>query len=305
MKLLSRKQADDNQGRNMRDQAGRTAPVFSYYSRRTPEAGHATRFDKTSAVASGDNPTWLRYLPSLVSLALVGVAALYLTTLSASPRINIASDPHQTSVVQSVDVYQSSAKELFESSLLNRSKLTIDTSGLASKFEDEFPELGEVVIAIPLFGRRPIIQTRPADPELILSGNGGSFVIDKDGVPVLKAQQLTSSVRDTLPVIRDDSDTTIELGKQILTSELVAFVSTMQEQFKAKSINVEAYTFPALANELHVRLAGKGYYLKFNTEASARVQTGTFIALEEMLNREGIVPAEYIDLRVEERAYYK
>ncbi len=305
MKFPHRKKPEVMQGRNTRERSGQKAPVFSYHSQRSAELGHTARRAVTDTVRIHDRPLWVKYMPSLVSLAIVGAAAVYLTTLSTNPRVSVVSDPKKPVIVQSNEVYQEAAAEMFNDSILNKSKLTIDTTVLADKMESKFPELGEVVVTIPLFGRRPLIQTQPASPKIILSGNGGSFVIDNDGVPILRAQQLASSLKDTLPVIRDDSDTTIELGKQILTSELVSFVGVLQHQFKAKDITIEEYSFPALANELHVRLAGKGYYLKFNTEADARVQVGTYIALEELLARDDKTPSEYIDLRVEERAYYK
>lgn len=305
MKLLKRKKANQTPVRTPRDPGGRSAPVFSYYSKRSAETDVTTRSYHPGNDGKPSNATWVKYLPSILSLGIVLGALGYITTLSTKPRVIVASNPSELLVIQPNEIYESAASKLFSSSLLNQNKLTLNTIKIAQQLQAQFPELGDVIVTIPLIGRKPIIQTRPSTPALILTGNGGSFVIDKQGRPVLKANQLASSVRDKLAVVTDGSDTTIELGKQLLTTDLVSFVASLQDQFAAKAIQVESYTFPALANELHVKLAGKGYYIKFNTEVDARQQVGTYLAVIDRLDSENISPAEYIDVRVEERAYYR
>ena len=64
-------------------------------------------------------------------------------------------------------------------------------------------------------------------------------------------------------------------------------------------------TLPPAASELDVKIAGKPYFVKFNLQADdARRQAGTFLATQAQLQRKGITPAQYIDVRVEGRAYY-
>ncbi len=86
---------------------------------------------------------------------------------------------------------------------------------------------------------------------------------------------------------------------------MIQFITRLDSQLKAEKLEVQAYTLPLLANELHVRLQGQGYYMKFNTENDSRVQVGTYLAVIEKLNSAGQAPTEYIDFRIEERAYYK
>lgn len=282
------------------------ARVFSYYSNRSPATGPRIA-DRQAEVPSRTNPTrrrWLVYLPSLVSIVGVLSAFIYLTTLSSKPRVEIKTGTTLVAV-QKESVYQAAASQLINESLLSRSKLTADTDALAEKLMNKFPELGDVAVIIPLIGRRAVFEIRPAQPVLVLVGSSGSYIIDSTGRPVLAASQLASSIRDKLPVVSDDSGTEIKLGKQLFTSELVSFISDLSAQFKAKGISVESYELPFLANEVHLHLEGKGYVIKFNTENDARQQAGTYLALAEKLQADGVVPAEYVDVRIDERAYYK
>jgi hypothetical protein len=305
--MFRRKKQEQPTVRNPQN-SGAKAPVFSYYSSRSSSADpKAGRNMAGLAAASMPKRTswWLIYLPSLLSIFLVILSALYVTTLTSEPRINITSQNGRPAVVQDTVIYERAAEKLLTSSLFNKSKLTINTDKLAADMQKQFPELGDIVVTVPLIGRKLIIQVQPALPSLILTGQGGSYVIDDSGTAVLASSQLLSSVRDTLPVIADDSGIDIEIGKQILTTDLVAFVGELAAQLKAKQLQVQAYSLPARANELHLRLEGKGYYVKFNTEIDARLQVGTYLALIEKLNADGVTPAEYVDVRVEERSYYK
>lgn len=303
--ILRRNKDSQESLRATRNPDGQKAPVFSYYSSRSGQDTHNVARNMAPGIKKKRNIWWLNYFPSLLSLAIVVAAGLYLTTLSVKPKIDISSPGNRPMVVQDVEVYQSSAEKLMKKSLLNRSKLTIDTDKLASQLAAEFPELGEIVVTIPLVSRRPVIQVQPSTPAIVLSGQGGSFIVDVTGRPVLKASQLVSATKDMLPKVADDSGSSIEIGKQLLTTDLVAFIGLVQAHFNAKNVRVQSYTLPALANELHVRLEGQGYYIKLNTETDARLQVGTYLAVIEKLTADGVVPAEYIDVRVEERAYYR
>lgn len=309
MKFLGRKKEAVQPGRRSSVPGAKSAPVFSYYSSRSagPERPRNLRneHDGSRALQQRRTPWWLGYLPSFVALSTVALAALYVSTLTTSPRIEVIANENHPVVVQELGVYERAAKEELQSSIFSRSKLTINTNAVSNRLKERFPELGEIVVNVPLISRRPIIEVQPATPALIVSGQGGAFVIDDTGKPVLKASSLVSSAKDLLPVVTDDSGSSIELGKQLITTDLVAFIRQVDAQLKAKQQPIESYTLPALAAELHVLVRGQGYYVKFNTEADARQQVGTYLTVSERLQAEGKVPAEYIDVRVEERAYIK
>lgn len=306
MSFLKRKKNMPEQGRTQREPVSRgNAPVFSYYSKRSGETEVRSRSQQMETKRTRDRSLWLKYFPLLLSLGIVLLAAAYLTTLSTSPRVTIERNKDRLTVTQPTHVYETAAATILQRSLFNQSKLTINTDEVADALKAQFPELGDLVVTIPLIGRKPVIQTQPSTPSLILTGQSGSFIIDDNGRAVLASNQLASSIRDKLPVVSDGSEANVELGKQILTTDLVAFVTALQHQFAAKNTRVESYSFPALANELHVKVAGEGYYIKFNTDIDARQQIGTYIAVKERLENDNKLPSEYIDVRVEERAYIK
>lgn len=305
--MIFRRKKPDDTGRRI-PTAGKSAPVFSYYSSRSNQEmpGRARNMASDDTVKKRQGKVWwIGYLPAIISIAVVIISCIYATTLTTKPRIHITTIDGKPAVLQDIKVYESAAQKILERSVLNRSKLTIDTDKAAKEIQNKFPELGDIIITVPLIGRHPLIDAQPAVPAMVLSGKGGAFVIDVNGRPVLKASELKSSIKDKLPVVTDDSGSEIQIGKQLLPTDLVEFINKIDSYLKDKQVKVKFYSLPALANELHVHLEGTPYIVKCNTETDARLQVGTYLAINDKLKADGITPAEYIDVRIEERAYYR
>jgi hypothetical protein len=65
-------------------------------------------------------------------------------------------------------------------------------------------------------------------------------------------------------------------------------------------------SLPSNANELDIQIAGQPYEVKFNLHSDkAREQAGTYLATIASLQKQGITPSKYIDVRVDGRAYYQ
>lgn len=285
------------------------APVFSYYSNRSQPAAQPQTSSRSipanDSLKNKKHIAVLGYIPAILSLVIVFIAFTYITTLNTDPRIVISASDSSNVAVQSTDVYQQAAASILKSSVYNRSKLTIDSDKIAEQLKDKFPELGEMAVTVPLISRRPIITIQPATPAAILVGPNKSLVIDSYGRAVLDANLLNSGAADKIPTVKDDSITQDGLGKQVLSTDTVSFITDLNKYLTANNINVESYYIPEQSNEVHVYIAGKPYYIKFTADSDARVGVGSYLALNQKLEADNITPAEYIDLRVDERAYYK
>jgi uncharacterized Ntn-hydrolase superfamily protein len=56
---------------------------------------------------------------------------------------------------------------------------------------------------------------------------------------------------------------------------------------------------------LHLRIEGKAYLVKFNLRGDAREEAGAFLAVKQHLERAGKTPEQYIDVRVDNKTYYR
>lgn len=290
---------------NSREPVGRqpAAPVFSYYASRSRTDEKTGR--NVAAARVGATKNHLRQLPLLLAAAAIVISLGYTTTLTNTPKIVVRSSA-PSSVLQDNEVYQAGGQELLKQSLFNRNKLTINTDQIAEQMRQRFPELEAVVVSLPLMGHRPIIEIMPTEPALLMSSqNGGLYAIGAQGRALVRASDLPSEIRRSLLVVEDTTDLAIEPGQQVLPLPMMRFIRDVHKQLSAQQIQIDRVTLPPAAHELHVYPADEAYYVKFSLEADSRVQAGTYLAVRERLESERTEVKEYIDVRVEERAYYR
>lgn len=295
-----------------------TQPVFSYHAR----SSSRTEFDSggrrsgKSSILLANSAKPLRNMPRrwsrrvVVTLATVVVLALAINVLvlDRNPSVvTVADTEGQRLLLRDQKIYAEAAKAVLKSSLANTNKLTVDTTRIAETMKQQFPELENVAVTLPIAGRQPIVHVQPAKPALLLrTADGQIFVLNKMGRAVMDARQIRDASKLGLPVaIEDQSGLEVALGRTALPSDNVAFITEVLGQLKAKNIAVTALVLPAGTSELDVRVEGAPYIIKFNLHGDARAEVGSFLAVKQHLERKGKTPAEYIDVRVDNKAYYR
>ncbi len=286
--------------------------VFSYYSNNrndissTPLIKTNNRTVDSNILSRQNSGTRIiTHIPTIIATILILTSIAFATTLDNNPKILIGNIAQGNSLVRSTNTYQTEISKILSKTVLNKSKLTINTSSVSAQIQANFPEIERATVTLPILGRRPIIGLDPSDPTLILSSLGRSYIIGRDGVAMIRVSDLVGKSQPTLPVIEDESGLGLEQGKQVLTKETVVFITSLIQQLKLKNITVDTIILPHIANELHIKISGKPYIVKYNLQSDSRQQTGTFLAVKDKLESQNIIPAEYIDVRINERAYYK
>ncbi len=294
MKLRRNKQ----QARN-RPQTERSRGVFSYYNTRASAAA-VPRAEKNSDLRTYTKR--LRLLPTIVAAAVIVGSILFSLTLSSSVAVQYISDVPS---YRTEHAYSDKMAELLQAHIGSRTKVTINTDAVETAFLEAFPEVAAVQIRLPVLGRKPTVILDVRRPALILAAQTKSFILDDTGTAIAEMRQLPIEDRQDLLVLQDQSGLGIEVGSQAVTSGTVAFIQILQIQLAAQGLVIDQLTLPTVANELDIRLEGTAYYVKTDTSGDARLQAGTFLAVRDHLAGQGAAPAEYIDVRVEERAYYR
>jgi hypothetical protein len=293
------------------------AAVFSYHtaSRNAarPAAGNVGRDvyaqQRSAGAAAERRASSHRGLGKwpLVAIAVVFVALLVNSLfVGTTPRLERVGDARAAIFLRSPQTYEQAAAALMGKSLTNRTKLTIDTAGIASKMAQQYPELGTVTLLLPVVGYQPVLRVEPAAPALILTSAGGqSYVLDAIGRALITPSQAPNVSKLGLPVVTDQSGLPLQLGKQALPSTTTHFITEVTGQLQAVKLTIASLTLPKGTSELDVRLVGQPYFVKYNLMGNAREEAGSFLAVKQQLERDHKTPGQYIDVRVEGRAYYK
>lgn len=298
---MLRRSKKQGQGQPLRRQRQQTGAVFSYYQNRViPEQdslGSKTRPKRAKS----------HHLTTILGTLLLVFCLGYVLSINSQAKVVIVDgqDKAAPSELRNRETYEAAAQEMLKSSPLNYTKLTLNTNAFAEALTQRFPELANATVTLPLINRRPVIYLEPAHPAFILANKNGLYVVDEQGRALTKVDEQGSQAPARLPVITDETGQEVVLKTVVIPARQVQFMQEVQAQLNARQITVTAFTLPATPNQLLVKLQGLPYYLKLTFSGDARQQSGAYLALKQHLDEHNVVPAEYVDVRVDERVYYK
>ncbi|HSX35489.1 MAG TPA: hypothetical protein VLH84_00985 [Patescibacteria group bacterium] len=283
-----------------------SAPVFSYYAgSRAADEARAPVKPSAAAQRGKRRMPWLERGPLALAILAAVTLLVFNSGVSTTPKVMIAGSASGQIFLRPPQVYGEAAHALLAGSFLNRNKITINTGAISAQLSKQFPELAQVSVSLPLFGTRPVLYVEPATPKIQLSTASGVFVIAANGRALIAATQVAHLAALGLPLVTDQSGLTASLGQEVLPSTSVDFITEFIGQLQAKGIIIASLTLPRASSELDVHLKGVGYYVKCNLRGDARAEAGTYLAAIAQLGREHKTPGSYIDVRVDQRAYYQ
>jgi hypothetical protein len=234
-------------------------------------------------------------------------AVIYFLSLSRSAEVVILAtqDPKRSALAQSVDEYKEAAAATLGASLANTNKITIDSGEVRRELKKKFPELEQVSLQLSLFNRSPKIYILPAEAALLVRSGNDVVVVDSSGRVVADVRRLKNPARLDLHTVEDKAGLPVELGEVTLPEHDVAFVTEVIGQLKSKKLEIESLVLPVGGGQLDLRVKGIPYIVKFNLKGDARAEAGAYLAVKARLESEGKTPAQYVDVRVDNRVYYR
>jgi hypothetical protein len=300
---------DIGRRRPMRTEQGQSR-VFSYYANRSANETNLGRNNQEDIPKrhSSAYERFMHRLPMIGIGILVFVIFISQLVLISNPKVVILSSTNNSDLfLRNTSVYHDAAAQLFKQSISNHNKLTVDASGISSILMQQFPELSDVSVALPVVGNQPTVYIQPSEPTFVLAASDGSYVLDSTGRALALASNVPAQNLSTLPVITDQTGSRPRVGAAVLPSTSITFMQTVLGQLKAQHIGVQKIVMPAAAFEVDMYISGKPYYVKFNMQDSngALQQAGSFVSVSQNLAGKNITPSQYIDVRIDGRAYYK
>lgn len=241
----------------------------------------------------------------LIVIVVTIISLINILAVSSNPKI-VLLDSNQIGYLHTAAEYQKAAKILFSKSFVNSNKITIDTVGISEQLVHQFPELSYVIIKLPLIGHDPIVYLSPNKVLIaITTSNNETYAIDSNG-QVVGSIDSTGFYRLNLIDIQDESTAPVRIGQPILSTNTITFIQAIIYQLEQRDITIAKLVLPSGASELDMNITGQKYIVKFNLEDPDPLQeVGTFLAIQHYLQGEGVIPSQYIDVRVDGRAYYK
>lgn len=308
MSLLKRKQPVDNRATRVRPSSdiGSAPSAFSYHANRSvrPEIAGQSRGQKTTDDDKSDKG--IRKWAFFILLAIILVAVLIETWVSTSAKVAIIEPPGFNYLPHSMSQYSTLASEAIGSSLYNQNKLTLSNSDVAQYLKSRYPEIAYAAVTLPFIGSTPTVHIQLVTPALIYSTRGFNYVLDGNGTIICPLSTLSPPEASVLPSVQSSYNGPLKAGDQVLTNSNVLFIRIVKAALAAKNIGVNKMVLVPGAEELDVYPAAVPYFVKFNLYNNDPLQqVGTYLATVATLKAKNQVPQQYIDVRVDGRAYYK
>ncbi|HSX48617.1 MAG TPA: FtsQ-type POTRA domain-containing protein [Candidatus Nanoarchaeia archaeon] len=144
------------------------------------------------------------------------------------------------------------------------------------------------------------IKVAERQPSLNWQTGGQTYTLDVDGSLIGPAEP-----GSPLPTVLDSANLPVKAGDKVVPAKFVKFCTDIVEQMpKRTGVAVASLRVPDTTSEVYVT-TNKGYLIKFDTTREASEQIDDLVNVLATLSRIKKTPAEYIDLRVENRAYYR
>ncbi len=136
-------------------------------------------------------------------------------------------------------------------------------------------------------------------PSLGWSSGNQTYLLDRDGT-VISALPAGS----TLPVVVDGSNLPVKLGDRVTSSRFVDFTTSVTNGLPALGVKATTLAVKETTFDLYVN-TNKGYQLVFDTTRPVAQQLADLKTILVSLAAQKRTAVEYIDLRIDGKAYYK
>jgi len=141
------------------------------------------------------------------------------------------------------------------------------------------------------------------EPVIIWESGGERFWVDLEGVPFLKVSSGDS--RPDLILVVDEKNAPVKIGQKIAGSKFPNFVKELSGKLPLKTdYTIDHIVVKEVTFDVEV-IVNKGLSLYFDTTRSVDSQLSALLKVLEDAQAKNIPIREYIDLRLENKVFYK
>lgn len=204
--------------------------------------------------------------------------------------------------------YSSEITEYIASNVLFKQSWLVHSDDVAKSLQAKYPEVSDVSLknSTP-FSNVATAQIEFRKPILIYKTARDTQYIDADGV-LFDTNRYSNVPTSTLPVVEDQGGISLLAGQRVLSRPViqeVAQIYTLVPKLYGPKATVTGIILPRSSREVQAKISGQPYVIKFSSERPIGDQIAELSALMGYLKANKVIPAQYIDVRVENKAFYK
>lgn len=195
--------------------------------------------------------------------------------------------------------YVAALNEYYSAHPAERFRFFLNNNDLKQFFLQKAPEVKNIRIegdflarsAVKLTFRQPVAQW---------SSGGKVYFVDDGGVTFEQNYFDAPAV-----AVRDESGLPTRGGQEVINRQFLSFLGQAVSAFAQYKIKVSEATLPAsTVRQVWFKVEGRATQVRMTVDRPAQSQVKQAIIVLEYLGKTGSVP-EYIDVRVDQRSFYK
>ena len=239
-------------------------------------------------------------LALISALVLIAGLGWLLTQIIVEPKVQIVGTSNDSEVQTAARDYAAAIQDYLSANPLERLAVNINANNLSRAVQSRYPEVSSV--SPPAKGalwsadfsvnlRSPVVYWQSGDMKAYVDSTGVVFERNILGTSVI--------------AVEDQTGIRASVGNSVISGRFLQFIGKVVGHFKENNLTVNKMILPAsTTRQVLVSLDGVGYSIKMTVDRPAAGQVEDAVRATRYLTNRGIT-AEYIDVRVSRRAFYK
>lgn len=253
----------------------------------------SNKVKKTIPIRNWWRGVW-RYGPYIIGLVVLGYLVLFSNLFQIN---NIVVQGPNTALSQDLN---REVEQFLKSRVLGRNWLLLNTKELQGVLQKSFS--GQESITVDkIFPSKLVVKTDEQKSALIWKTGTRRYLLSVNG-RVMSELQPDQTI--DLIIITDSSNVPLQVGSQAVSRQFVTFTTAIVKAITDQSLGPAETLVRETTGELVVK-TNQGYEIRFDTTADPDSQIRSLASILDLLKSQNKKPAEYIDLRIPNRAFYR
>lgn len=224
------------------------------------------------------------------------VVLLLLSQLSATVYIRTPNPEH----AKFQDKYVAVLNEYLSVRPLERLRFATDQLAMEQYIINQTPEVRSAELVAGTSLGEGALQLSFRQPTLQWSSGGKTYYVDDLGVTFEQ-----NYFADPAISVKDDSGVPAELGQEVVNRSFLSFLGQAVSLFTQNGLEVSGVVLPdSTVRQVEFQLGGKPYAVKMTVDRSAEEQVNEAMHAIKFIDANRRKP-QYIDVRVDQRVFYK
>lgn len=240
-----------------------------------------------------------RRVGTILAVSVVAALGVYflLSQFTATAHIIVTEQP---TTMELTNRYEPVVQDYYSKHPIERLRFLLNKDEFTNFLQAKAPAIADIAIgggsdfassAVTLTMRRPIASWKIG---------GTTEFVDNNGVAFQKNYFATPTV-----TIVDKSGVPVRSGGAVASHRFLGFVGLLVGDMMTKSYQTESVTIPSgTTRQVQLRVKGVPYYIKCSVDRSAGEQAEDIDRVMRFLKKKKITP-DYVDVRIEEKAFYQ